>query len=270
MPARSSSASASVSGIAAATRTESDPAALEPIGDHRIIIHLTPTTRSRCLATGEEFLRRAGDIDLIPSGTRAGFVADTPYRSLQIRLAPGMLDHAASKAGRLTSVRLGTHHMLRNDRIILLGQALESDMKAGSPSGPLFAENVGMALAIELLGLSDDAPRQTARLSDAQLRRVAAYVEDNLDQPLTVDILCREAGVSSSHLRTWFKAAMGVTVHRYVLQRRLEHARQLLVQGDRKLSDIALEAGFSHQSHLAKWMRRELGLSPGELRRGRN
>lgn len=270
MRARSSSASSSAGSIAAATRTESDPVALEPIGDHRIIIHLTPATRSRCLATGEEYLRRAGDIDLIPSGTTAGFVAETPYRSLQIRLAPGMLDHAASRAGRLTSFRLGTHHMLRNERIVLLGQALDSDIRAGSPSGPLFAENVGMALAVELLGLADDAPRLTTRLSDAQLQRIAAYIDENLAQPLTVDILCREAGVSSSHLRTWFKVAMGVTVHRYVLRRRLERACQLLVQGDRKLSDIALEAGFSHQSHLAKWMRREFGQSPAELRRGRS
>ena len=270
MRARSSSASSPVGGIAATMRTESDPVALEPIGDHRIIIHLTATTRSRCLATGEEFLRRAGDIDLIPSGTTAGFVAETPYRSLQIRLAPGMLDHAASKAGRLTSVRLGTRHMLRNDRIILLGQALESDMKAGSPSGPLFAENVGMALAVELLGLADDAPDEAVRLSSAQLQRVLTYIDANLDRPLTIDILCREAGVSSSHLRTWFKAAMDVTIHRYILRRRLEHARRLLLQGDRKLSDIALEAGFSHQSHLAKWMRRELGRSPRELRRSRN
>jgi AraC family transcriptional regulator len=160
--------------------------------------------------------------------------------------------------------------MLRNERIVLLGQALDSDIRAGSPSGPLFAENVGMALAVELLGLADDAPRLTTRLSDAQLQRIAAYIDENLAQPLTVDILCREAGVSSSHLRTWFKVAMGVTVHRYVLRRRLERACQLLVQGDRKLSDIALEAGFSHQSHLAKWMRREFGQSPAELRRGRS
>jgi AraC family transcriptional regulator len=41
-----------------------------------------------------------------------------------------------------------------------------------------------------------------------------------------------------------------------------------MLQGNRKLSEIALEAGFSHQSHLAKWMRRELGRSPSQLRRG--
>ena len=83
------------------------------------------------------------------------------------------------------------------------------------------------------------------------------------------------AGANRAHteiyqLRTWFKAAMDVTIHRYILRRRVEHARQLLLQGDRKLSDVALEAGFAHQSHLAKWMRRELGRSPSELRRSKD
>jgi AraC family transcriptional regulator len=242
---------------------------LEPIGDHRIIIHLSAATRSFCLETGAPFLRQAGDIDVIPTGAIGGFVAETPYQSLQIRLAPSMLDHAASRSRQLASARLTHHHMLRNDRIVLLGQALESDVKAGSPSGPLFAENVGMALAVELLNLANDAPGETIRLSDAQLQRVLAYINANLDQRLTIDILCREAGVSNSHLRTWFKAAMDVTIHRYILRRRVDRARQLLLQGDRKLSDIALAAGFSHQSHLAKWMRRELGRSPGELRRNK-
>jgi AraC family transcriptional regulator len=272
MHARSSVAPSSTASTAAATRTEPDFVALEPIGDHRIIIHLSPATRSICLETGDKYLRKAGDIDVIPSGAIGGFVAETPYQSLQIRLAPSMLDHAASasRSRQLASARLTHHHMLRNDRIILLGQALESDLKAGSPSGPLFAENVGMALAVELLSLTNDPPGEAIRLSGAQLQRVLAHIDANLDQPLTIDVLCREAGVSSSHLRTWFKAAMDVTIHRYILRRRVEHARQLLLHGDRKLSDIALEAGFSHQSHLAKWMRREFGRSPGELRRSKN
>ncbi|MGY4449300.1 AraC family transcriptional regulator [Bradyrhizobium sp. i1.3.1] len=270
MRARPSSASTSAGATAAARRTEPDAVALEPIGDHRIIIHLSRATRSFCLETGEQFLRQAGDIDVVPSGAIGGFVAETPYQSLQIRLAPGMLDHAASRSRQLAAARLTHHHVLRNDRIVLLGQALESDVKAGSPSGPLFAENVGMALAVELINLANDPPGEAIRLSNAQLQRVLAYIDANLDQPLTIDILSREAGVSSSHLRTWFKAAMDVTIHRYILRRRVEHARQLLLQGDRKLSDVALEAGFAHQSHLAKWMRRELGRSPSELRRSKD
>jgi len=267
MRATFTSPSARVGISVASIRTEPNSIPLEPIEDHRIIFHLSPATRSYCRDTGGQFLREIGDIDLVPSGIGGGFVAESPYQSLEIQLAPGMLDYAAAKAGRMTSVRLKARHLLRNDRIVLLGQALESDVKAGSPSGPLFAENVGMALAVELLGLTDDPPNQAIRLSSIQLQRVLTYIDANLDQPLTVDVLSREAGVSSSHLRTWFKVAMGVTVHRYVLKRRVEYARMLLLQNDRKLSDVALEAGFCHQSHLAKWMRREFGCSPRQLRR---
>jgi AraC family transcriptional regulator len=249
--------------------TEPDQVALKPADDHQIIVHLSPATRTYCLETGDPFLRRAGDIDVIPSGAAGVFVAESPYQALQIRVAPRVLDHVASRSGRWAAARLQHHCLLRNERIVLLGQALESDGKAGSPAGPLFAENVGMALAVELLNLAHDAPAPAIRLSDAQLKRVLAYIDAHLDQPLTIDILSREAGVSSSHLRTWFKAAMDVTIHRYILRRRVEHARQLLLRGDRKLSDIALAAGFSHQSHLAKWMRREFGHSPSQLRRSK-
>ena len=72
MRARPSSASTSAGATAAARRTEPDAVALEPIGDHRIIIHLSRATRSFCLETGEQFLRQAGDIDVVPSGATFG------------------------------------------------------------------------------------------------------------------------------------------------------------------------------------------------------
>jgi AraC family transcriptional regulator len=56
-----------------------------------------------------------------------------------------------------------------------------------------------------------------------------------------------------------------MTVHRYVVRRRVERARTLLLQGELKASEVALASGFAHQSHMARWMRRELGLTPSEL-----
>ena len=79
--------------------------------------------------------------------------------------------------------------------------------------------------------------------------------------------MSRVAGASSSHLRTWFKAAMGVTLHRYVLRRRVERACVLLRRGDLSTSEVAALTGFAHQSHLAHWMRRETGQTPRDLRR---
>ncbi len=104
-------------------------------------------------------------------------------------------------------------------------------------------------------------------LTSAQLQRVFDYVEAHLEKPLALAELARIAGASSAYLRHWFKAKTGMTVHRYVVRRRVEKARMLLLQDELKPSEVALAAGFAHQSHMARWMRRELGKTPSELLR---
>ena len=241
---------------------------LGPIEAHRLVLHASPATLTYCRESGKPFLRHWGDIDLVPSRQAGGFDAESPYESLEIRFARESLERVAVEIGRAGSeARLQVRHMLRNDRILYLVQALEEDRKAGSPSGLLYAESIGVALAIQLLGLSEHRPARSGRLSDRQLSTLYEYIDAHLDQPLTVNILSHEAGASSSHLRAWFKSATGMTIHRYVLRKRVERARLLLSQGTLSTSEVALAAGFSHQSHLARWMRREYGYTPGRARK---
>ncbi|WP_224249360.1 helix-turn-helix transcriptional regulator [Hyalangium gracile] len=68
--------------------------------------------------------------------------------------------------------------------------------------------------------------------------------------------------ISASHLKTLFKRSTGLPVHEYVIQRRVERARSLLMRGELPAGQVALEAGFSHQSHMARCMRRVLGVTP--------
>jgi AraC family transcriptional regulator len=56
-------------------------------------------------------------------------------------------------------------------------------------------------------------------------------------------------------------------VHQYVIQRRVERAKDLLMQDKLSIAEIALASGFSHQSHLARHMRRSVGLSPRAMKR---
>jgi AraC family transcriptional regulator len=130
---------------------------------------------------------------------------------------------------------------------------------AGHPNGQLYVESLGTALAVLLLG-SYAAPRPPwPGLSRRQLCRVTEYIEAHLDQDLSLARLASVAAISTSHLKTLFKRSTGVTVHRYVVQRRVARAKTLLARGDRAVSDVALEAGFAHQSHMMQWMRRLLG-----------
>ncbi|MER9404380.1 AraC family transcriptional regulator [Mesorhizobium caraganae] len=235
---------------------------------HRIMVHASAATRSYCNQAGRYFVRRAGDIDLVPAGEEGGFEAETPFDTMEIVLQPALMERVAAElGGKARASRLDTRHLLRDQRIEHLARALQSDLAAGAPSGPLFAESIGAALAVRLLGLDGPDMVRANRLSDAQLKRVLEHIEAALDEPLSIDRLSRVAGASSSHLRTWFKAAMGVTLHRYVLRRRVERACVLLQRGDLSTSEIAALTGFAHQSHLAYWMRREIGQTPRDLRR---
>lgn len=74
--------------------------------------------------------------------------------------------------------------------------------------------------------------------------------------------------LSASHFKTVFKRSTGVTAHEYVIRRRVERAKLLLRRGDLAASAIALDAGFAHQGHMARWMRRILGVTPAAIARG--
>jgi AraC family transcriptional regulator len=62
---------------------------------------------------------------------------------------------------------------------------------------------------------------------------------------------------------------MGLAPHRYLLMRRLERARRLLDTPDAVLSDVALRTGFADQAHFTRLFKREFGVTPGIVLKGR-
>jgi len=99
-------------------------------------------------------------------------------------------------------------------------------------------------------------------LSPRQKRRLREFVEANLDQSLSLSDLAAVAGVGASQLKALFPASFGQSVHQYVVHRRVARAKALLLAGELPISQVALEAGFAHQSHMAHWLKRILGVTP--------
>lgn len=108
----------------------------------------------------------------------------------------------------------------------------------------------------------------TAQLNGNRLKRVLAHIEEHIGTDLSLEDISRIAGVGSSYLQTLFRNSMGMSVHRYVIQRRVERAKELLVQDHLSMPDIAEAVGFSDQSHMARQMRRILNVTPRFFRRG--
>src|SRR6185312_3828538 len=99
-------------------------------------------------------------------------------------------------------------------------------------------------------------------VSHQRMRQLIEFIEANLDQPLTLDAMAAQVGISPLYLARAFKAAVGQSPHQYVLARRIERAKELLRNTEIPIIDVALSVGFSSQSHLSHWMIRHRGLSP--------
>lgn len=250
--------------LALRCRLAPGPAIHAPIAEHRVIVHASAATWSACRATGASHLRRWGDIDLIPGGQEGGFDAQSPCEQLEIRIAPDLLGDAAEASGATFEMR----HMLRDQRAFHLVRALCDPEDEPVLDDILYAESIGTALLRRLAAPGSPARREPPTAPDARLARVVDYIRANLDQRLTIGRIAGENGTSHSHLRSWFRASTGMTVHRYLMVERVRRARDLLVEGRSSLSEVAWATGFSHQSHMAWWIRRELGCSPREIRSG--
>lgn len=99
-----------------------------------------------------------------------------------------------------------------------------------------------------------------------RIHRVCEYVEANVDQPIRIEILSAMVRLSATHFSRAFKLSMGETPHSYIVRRRLEKARYLMLTTESSLSEIALASGFADQSHLTRTFRRCTKVSPGARR----
>lgn len=108
-----------------------------------------------------------------------------------------------------------------------------------------------------------------AKLCLWQLRKVAGYVDSNLSQSIRNEDLAALLRLNTAHFARAFRASVGEPPHEYVIRRRMEHARALMLSTCASLSEIALDCGLADQSHLTRLFRRHFGESPAAWRRAR-
>jgi AraC family transcriptional regulator len=98
------------------------------------------------------------------------------------------------------------------------------------------------------------------------LGSILDYIDANLDTNLSLETLAGLAGVLTHQFGRAFKRKIGEPPHQYVLARRIEAAREMLRATDHPIADIAYATGFSSQSHMTTTFRREIGVTPAQLR----
>lgn len=180
--------------------------------------------------------------------------------------------------GHAAPSRIALFHARQSDDIVLrhLMMTLIRAADEGTPLSPPFLDSMGTTFAAHLIGqyahnTVDRAPETARRslspLAPWRLKRATSFVEANLTRPISLVDLSTAAGLSRMHFAAQFRSATGVSPHTYVLQRRIETAKQLLQDPQRTIRNVAFAVGFKSEAHFVNVFRRLVGDSPGRWRR---
>lgn len=186
-----------------------------------------------------------GDISITPA--KMPFFArwDSDDCYLQIRIASRFIQRVATETLNLNSDRLElfSEFRIRDRHIESIGLMLLSELKQENWGGKLYIESLANVLAVHLLRQYADTKPRLSRyeggLPQRQLIQVLDYINQHLERDIKLADLAALLDMSQFHFSHLFKQAMGVPPYQYLLQQRVERAKQLLKQTGLSIVDIA-------------------------------
>jgi AraC family transcriptional regulator len=182
-------------------------------------------------------------------------------RRVMVDLDPARLGEPEA----LTGLRQDLH--FHDDELVGVVRAMVREVSEGCPHGALYAECLSASVLLRLQRTHGRAQRERGTLTAAQLRRVEELIVDGGVSGPTLEALAGATGFSKAHFVRLFRRATGTSPHRYVLLRRLEQARRMIVSSALPLAEVASANGFASQSHLNGAFVRAYRCTPGEARR---
>jgi AraC family transcriptional regulator len=265
----------------AAILEEGPFAATEPaIGHPMLIYHLTrPTEVSRKIEGGPASRQLIGPrrICLTPGDATTRWEHHGHPEILQVYLRSSIYQAAVSEIYHCDTAHaeLVPRFAILDPMLEQLAIALTTALRDGTSEDGLYIDTLSQMLAVHL-ARNHSSQSRPGRMPPVQaiagwrMRRVIEYIEENLDGDLSLEAMAAEVDISPIYLARAFKAAVGQSPHRYVLQRRVERAKELLRNTELPVVDVALSSGFSSQSHLSYWFQRYVGVPPAAYRQHRS
>lgn len=244
--------------------------------DHKIAIHthIPPNLQVKRRLDGrvqyEQVLAQQAIV--VPAKVSHQVQWDQTAEFLILTLKPDMLSQVAHDAIPPDRVELAPCSPKPDPLIHQLGLALKEELALNQGRDRLYVESLTNCLAVHLLKKYSVKPITSPNLDSTQglpqskLNQVIAYIHDHLGQEIKLVDLAMLVGMSACYFAWRFKQSMGISPHQFVVQCRLERSQQLLKQTQQSIAEIALQCGFSSQSHLTRSFRKHFNTTPRAYR----
>lgn len=256
---------------------EAEPAAMETdvFSQHHVLINLKDEPlRVENWRDGEhrDFIYNKDEIVVTPAGVQSGWRWHARSKVIVVTLDPSALERfAQSEVGVvLTGAQLQNLPKFKDPDICQAAVMVRDALDAGGIGAEVMFESLARVFLVKLIQRYADRSAEAARFSRAftarHYKRVLDHVAAHYGEPIALETLAGEAGLSPSHFSRVFKEVISKSPTRFVTEYRVEQARKMLRQGDRPMIDIALSCGFSDQAHFSRVFKQVEGVTPKAYR----
>ncbi|NDL66943.1 AraC family transcriptional regulator [Anaerotalea alkaliphila] len=130
----------------------------------------------------------------------------------------------------------------------------------------LLAKAYSMEILVKIRNILADKEKlyNTILKKSVLIDSMIAHIEANLSEDLTIDRLAEEFFLSKYHLSREFKKYTGVTIHRYIILKRLIMAKEFILQND-SITDVYIKCGFGDYSNFFRAFKKEYGITPKQF-----
>lgn len=257
-------------------RWRDTPAEMEQprLDHHYVVLHLGGPKRITRRRDGPQIMveTQAAAITSVPAGTSHNWSTQGPIGFAHLYLAPALVDRTVQerfdvdpRTVELTG-RVGTESPL----LAALFMGMLAELETPAFSSRLMLDTLLQSFLVQLIRehSSIGGASRTAlhSLAPRKLRRVLDFIEANLADDLELDDLASVAGSSRFHFSRAFRDATGFPPYRYLVHRRIDAAKTLLVQGNLSIEQVAADCGFKSTAQFSVMFKQIFGTTPSRFR----
>lgn len=251
--------------------TDLDSATVK-VEKHFIVLHARNPANLEWTINGrhKEALFSEGDAIINPADLFVAPHWDAEVEIFLMAIDPTIVNNIATKMDCSNKIELIPRFQFQDPLLEQLVRTLSAEFESHLPPDGIYVESLTHTLIVHLISKYSVSqlkpPMVSHRLSSRKLTLIKDYINDHLEETLSLDAIANIVNLSPSHFLRLFKKSTGLAPHQYVILKRIEKAKILLCQTKMSIAEIACQTGFADQSHLTRLMRRHTGLTPKILR----
>lgn len=229
---------------------------------------------------------KRGDVFIIPPGMSHGYQGGTGFDVYHVLLSPVFMEKHLADLQLLPSFYLlfqaeplmrqsdakPLHLTLSNqqqDKIEELLSAITAHSPAQSPENAIMCNSLVVMLITKLCTIHSENTKETTEKAqpDEAFMRALMLIHERYDEKITLDRLAKTAQTSRSLFIRRFQEICQTSPMKYLLKKRLEAAKRMLIGTSLPLAEIAVKTGFYDTAHFTKTFMAEYGKTPGVFRK---